>query len=346
MNSSRVAEPVAASVLESICRALRSARRVGLVGHVTPDADCVAAISALWLALPELAVTPVVVLPARSLSRRLRFLVCSAGLSHQTDGDLSACDLVVVLDTAKERRVNLPAGQMLPTGVPVINIDHHASNPGFGQLSWIAPAASSTCELVYQLLCALGCQITPTIATLLYAGLHSDTRGFSLPNTTPQSLRIAHELATCGARIAEVCEKLQRSQSREEFELLKLIYANTRLSDDGRLAWSTASYDEIRRVGCDAATIDDQVEIPRCIEGILVAILFSEGEPGIVRLNFRGERGVSVLELAQQFGGGGHHSSAGARIKATLEEAVARVLPVAQEYVARLKPTENSESTV
>jgi len=342
IRSKAATTPAAASVPPPICQALRSARRVGLVGHVTPDADCVAAIAALWLALPELAATPVAVLPAHTLPRRLRFLIRSAGLSHQTDGDLCTCDLVVVLDTAKERRVNLPAGQTLPTGVPVINIDHHASNPAFGQLNWIAPGASSTCELVYELLRALGCQITPTIATLLYAGLHSDTRGFSLSNTTPQSLRIAHELAACGARIAEVCEKLHRSQSREEFELLKLIYANTRLTADGRLAWSTASYDEIRRVGCDAAAIDDQVEIPRSIEGILVAILFTEGEPGVVRLNFRGEQGVSVLELAQQFGGGGHHSSAGARIKGKLEEAVAQVLPAAQEYVARLKPAENA----
>jgi phosphoesterase RecJ-like protein len=325
-----------APVPSGICDAIRGAARIALAGHVTPDADCIASLASLWLALPELGKTGYVALPAGTVSRRMSYLVRQAGLSPATAEELRQCDLVIVLDTAKDRRVNLEGKLEALPGVPVVNIDHHATNPKFGRWNWVSGHASSTSELVYGLLRALGCQITPTIATLLYAGIHSDTNGFSLINTTDSSLRVAHELALAGARIPEVCEQLQRSQSRSEFELLKVIYANTRVSEDGRLAWSAASHAEIRRAGCDAATIDDQVEIPRAIEGVVVAVLFTEGDPGKVRMNFRAERGISVLELAQQFGGGGHRAAAGARLEGALAEVMARVLAAAREFVAGL----------
>jgi len=316
--------------------AIQSAAHVALVAHVTPDADAIAALGALWLALPELGKYPHLALPEGTVSRQLRYLVRYAGLNPATPAELSRCDLVLALDTAKERRLNVEGDVAALPRVPILNIDHHATNTQFGRWNWVVSDASSTSELVYGLLRALDCRITPTIATLLYAGIHSDTQGFSLPNTGPACLQIAHELALAGARIAEVCERLHRSQSRGEFALLSLVYRNTHVSDDGRLAWSTASCDEIAATGCNAADIDAQVEVPRAIEGIALAILFTEGEPGKVRMNFRGERGMSVLALAQQFGGGGHHGSAGARLEGTIAEVSQRVLPAALRYVAGL----------
>jgi phosphoesterase RecJ-like protein len=326
-------------VLTEICDALRRASRIALIGHVTPDADCLGSIGSLALALPELGKYPFIAMPAGTVSRRLQFLADHGAIRPASADELRACDLAVVVDTAKDRRVNLDGKLESMPGVPLVNIDHHATNPGYGRWNWIEPHASSSCELVYELLTALGCQITPTIATLLYAGIHSDTQGFSLSNTTPRSLQIGHELMQCGARVHEVCERLHRSHSRGEFELLQIVYRNTRVSDDGRLAWSTVSHEEFLHTGCVASDIDDQVEIPRSIEGVRVVILFSEGNRGKIRMNFRGERGVSVLELAQQFGGGGHHSAAGAILDGTVGDIVARVIPAALAFVAALPET-------
>ena len=325
------------AVPAEICDAIRAAHQIALVSHVTPDADALASLGAMWLALPELGKRPHLILPEGTVSRNLQYLVGYAGLRAAHSADVQDCDLIAALDTAKERRLNSAEHLVALTSIPIVNIDHHATNPRFGRWNWIVPDASSTSELVFALLGALGCQITPTIATLLYAGIHTDTQGFSLSNTSANSLHVGYELARAGAQIAEVCERMHRSRSRGEFELLSVIYRNTRVSDDGRLAWSTASYSEITSTGCKAADIDAQVEVPRSIEGIAVAILFTEGEPGIVRMNFRGERGVSVLSLAEQFGGGGHHASAGARLKGSMAEITARVLPAAQQFAAGLE---------
>jgi phosphoesterase RecJ-like protein len=331
-----------ALVPPEVCEALRAASQIALIGHVTPDADALASLGAFWLALPELGKHAHLVLPEGTVSRQLRYLVRYAGLRPAQSEDLRDCDLIVALDTAKDRRLNARDGLGVLTRIPILNIDHHASNTRFGRWNWVLEQASSTSELVYRVLRALGCQVTPTIATLLYAGIQTDTQGFSLPNTGPHCLVVASELARAGARITEVCERMHRSLSRGEFELLQVVYRNTRVSDDGRLAWSTATYEEIAATGCAASDIDTQVEVPRLIEGIAVAILFTEGEPGKVRLNFRGERGVSVLELAGRFGGGGHHASAGARLLGTVPEITAKVIPVAQEFVAGLSLEEAS----
>lgn len=314
--------------------AIRQAQQIALIGHVNPDADCITSIAGLWLALPELGVTPHAVLPAGTVSRRMQFLLELAGIRPVDVDEAQQCDLALVLDTAKARRVNVTGKLEALPAAAVANIDHHTSNEMFGRWNWVVGSASSTAELVYHVLRALGCQITPTIATLLYAGIHSDTQGFSLSNTTAESLAAAHDLAAAGARIPDVCEQMHRSQSPQEFALLKTVYANTQVSADGRLAWSVISFDELQHSGCDASAIDDQVEIPRSIEGISVAILFSEGEAGVVRMNFRGERGISVLELAQRLGGGGHRASAGARLSGSLPEIVERVLAEAQIYLS------------
>lgn len=337
MNVSMTTAATPSTVPDEIRDVIRNAQQIALVGHVTPDADALASMGALWLALPELGIRPHLVLPPESVSRSLQYLVRSAGLRSATEGDLAACDLVVVLDTAKEKRLNDNGTLAKLADVPWLNIDHHASNTGFGRWNWVVGHASSTSELVFAVLRALGCQVTPTIATLLYAGLHTDTQGFSLSNTGANTLHVACELARAGARIPEICERLHRSHSRGEFDLLSVIFRNTQVSPDGRLAWSTATHEEIAATDCTASDIDDQVEVPRSIEGIGVAILFTEGEPGQIRMNFRGERGISVLPLAAQFGGGGHKASAGAKMSGTLQEVVDRVLPAALEFVAGLE---------
>lgn len=315
---------------------VRAARRLALVAHVTPDADCLGAMAALWLALPELGKYPFAAIPPGTVSRRLEYLVRHTGLRPAALSDLQSCDLVVTLDTAKERRVNLEGKLESLPDIPVLNIDHHSTNTRFGRWNWIEAQRSSTSEMVYELLRALGCQITPTVATALYAGIHSDTHGFSLSNTTPRSLEVAHELAAAGARVHEMCERLNRSLARGEFELLKLIFANTRVSADGRLAWSSASHAEIAATGCNASDVDDQVEVPRRVEGIRAALLFTEGNAGKVRINFRGEGDMNVLQLAEQFGGGGHRASAGAMLNGTLRDVVERVIPAAEAFVAAL----------
>ena len=145
----------------------------------------------------------------------------------------------------------------------------------------------------------------------------------------------AARLVERGADPGDLGERLCRSQSRSEFNLLRVIYANTKSMAGGALSYSSASYDEIREAGCTAADIDDQINVPRSVAGARLAILFSEGNKGKTRMNFRASGMLTVLELAAQFNGGGHSQAAGAILDCDVEEAMRQVLPAAQEHLAK-----------
>jgi phosphoesterase RecJ-like protein len=321
-----------------VVAAVRAMQAPIVVAHVVPDADALGAMLALAGAWSGSGHGPKVSLPPASVSQRLTFLLDMVPIEMAAGEDFPRADGFVVLDTAKRPRCNV--GSSLKdtdwwAGCRVVNIDHHATNTRFGDLNWIEDSAGSTCELVYQLIVAMKWPITPPVASLLYAGIQTDTLGFSLPTTSVSALRVCADLVERGANVELLGERLYRSQRRAEFDLLRVIYANTRVLAHGRLAYSSASHDEIHQCGCTAADIDDQINVPRSLEGVQLAILFSEGNRGKTRVNFRGSGPVTVSELAMQFRGGGHRQSAGAILDCGLQEAIEKVIPVTIEHLER-----------
>lgn len=329
--------PNGREVPADVIAALGAMRSPVVMGHVVPDADALGAMLGLSLAISSPACRPKISLPEGSLSQRLRFLMeGDATPPIAGPDDFVRADGFVALDTAKKPRCNV--GPKLKetdwsTTRPVVNIDHHESNTRFGDANWVVPEACSTCELVYYLLVATGKPINPRIASLLFAGIQTDTIGFSLPTTGASAFQAAAALTTAGANVGELGERLCRSQTKSEFDLLRVIYANTRTAAGGQLAYSSASFAEIQDAGCSAADIDDQINVPRSLDGARLAILFTEGNQGRTRMNFRGSGAVTVVELAGQFGGGGHSQAAGAILDGGVEEAMRRVLPVAESHL-------------
>lgn len=304
---------------------LAAAKRPVVAGHVTPDVDALGSMLALARALPtnEAAIA----LPGIPVSGKLRYLLELADNVTLADAArITDADVIVVVDTATTARVNVPGKWESIADKPIINIDHHITNPDYGRINWVVDHASSTCELIYRLLIAAGWPVDPRTASILYAGIYSDTGGFSLPNATADAFDAAAGLVRAGADIERVGARISRSQEPHEFDLLRTVYHNTRLAADGRVAYSTISHEEMRAAGCTADDIDDQVSVPRLLSRIQIAMLFSEGERGVIRINLRGEGRTPVLPLAQKLGGGGHTYSAGVRIRGTMEQVVDRVI--------------------
>ena len=321
-----------------LIEALNLMKRMVCVGHVTPDADCLGSLLALARAWSQGGSRDASVsLPEGSVSQRLAFMVEAGGIRLASLEDFTAADGFFVVDTAKESRCNTPAGvgDAWSAGRTVVNVDHHVTNTRFGQVNWIVDTAPSSSELVFRIIRSAGKDIDATTASLLYSGIYTDTVGFSLPATSGLTLRTAAELAECGASVGQLGARLSRSHRPGDFRLRGTIYQNTQLVGDNQLAYSTASYDEIVAAGCGAADIDDQVSIPRSLGGIRMAILFTEANQGITRLNIRGEQGTKVVEFARSFEGGGHAEAAGAMLECGIEEAVARVIPAALEAIRK-----------
>jgi phosphoesterase RecJ-like protein len=307
-----------------------------IVAHVTPDGDAIGGILGLTASLREQGIEATAGLPTASIAMKLRFMLEMAPeivcVDHWDPGQ--PYDSLIVLDTASEKRINIQPAPDLSGGRPVFNIDHHVTNTRFGQHIWVDGHATSTCELVARLLDVLKWMPSERTASLLYAGIHVDTSGFSLPTTSAEALQTASGLVRVGADVGFVGEQLCRSQARSEFDLLRRVYDNTHVIEDGRIAYSHLSYKEITEAGCKADDIDDQVSVPRSLKGVQIALLFTEGEPGVIRVNLRGEGDVSVVEVAQKLGGGGHRQAAGLRFQdKTMDEIISVVCNEAAEHL-------------
>jgi bifunctional oligoribonuclease and PAP phosphatase NrnA len=322
---------------------LSSARLPVIVGHVTPDIDALGAMLALARALPSS--DAVIAVPVPLKSQKLQFVMDLGGNIPLADPvSMAQADVFVVVDTASTKRVNVAGHWEAIADRFVVNIDHHITNPDYGRINWVVDNASSTCELIWRLIRAAGWVLDAPTAGLLYAGISSDTAGFSLPSTTADCLTAAADLVRSGADVDRIGCRISRSQERHEFDLIRKVYHNTRVVADGHIAYSTLTHEEIVSSGCSPQDIDDQVSIPRSLSGVRVALLFSEGEQGVIRINLRGEGPTPVLPLAEKLGGGGHTHSAGARIRGTMDEVVRRVLANAQQMVASLPATESSDT--
>lgn len=319
-------------------RQVAALRRPLILAHITPDADSLGASFGLASLLRDAGIDAHVGLPSGCVAKRLEFLLQLApGVPRVTDLPAHhTFDALVVVDTANEKRINFAAGtlQQFPRSFA---IDHHITNTDFCTANWIDPHAASTCEMIAILAAQAGWTLSKSSASLLYAGIHGDTAGFSLPSTNADSLHVAADLVRAGADVSHIGEQLCRSQHRADFELLRRVYDHTTIVENGRIAYSFLSHDDIVETGCKADDIDDQVSIPRALRGVQIAMLFSEGEPGIVRVNLRGEGKVTIVEIAQRFGGGGHPQSAGVRMRnRPMQEVIDTLIRAAIEHLHSL----------
>ncbi len=319
--------------MQMIVDALRNCRRPLVLGHVNPDPDCIASVLVMFTTLRGMGKDARALLPPELVADRFKFMLALTEDVRAPSHD-DEIDLIVVTDTALRKRFNLGNDYELPKSAKIVNIDHHLGNEKFGDLNWVDSSCVSATEMVFTLVEALRQTLTADQASLLYAGLHGDTCGFSLRGTSAKALRVGARLAEYGADIADVCQRLYRTMSQSEFRLMRLIYGNTRVTPCGQVAWSTVTYDELTAAGCKPKDIDEQVAVPRSIDGVRIAVLFSQGGDGEVRLNMRSEGSLNILPLAKSIGGGGHAQATGVMMEGPMTETVDSVVAKAIEYLA------------
>jgi len=162
--------------LESI---LQQARRPLLIAHIAPDGDAIGSLLGLGWAMKEMGRWPTLAC-ADPVPENLRFLPGCDEIVSQPRGSE---DLVVTLDCSDLQRLGSLHSEDLFTRLPVLNIDHHVTNTGFGNAQLVEPAAASTSQIVHGLLCRLGWPLSPWTAACLLTGLITDTRSFRTPNT-------------------------------------------------------------------------------------------------------------------------------------------------------------------
>lgn len=228
---------------------------------------------------------------------------------------LPRLDLCIMVDCGAESRARAVLARLAP-GTPVINIDHHVDNPGFGDAAVVLPKASSTGEVAFQLLRKAGLPVTKGAAEALFCAIVTDSGRFMFSNSTPEAYRIVAELVeNHRVDVATLTGHIYRNKTADRLKLEAMVTETLEVRLDGKLAIARVSRAAMDATGATDAEANELVTIPKSLKGSMVALLFRELGPSELKVSFRSEGQMAVNEIAARFKGGGHLRAAGAHIK-------------------------------
>ena len=328
----------AAAVPDEVVERLRTARRVLTICHENPEADALGSALAVSLLVEASGgvATPVCADPVPAM---YAFLPGMDRFRREPD-QATDYDLLVVGDCGELERIGpvLEFHHELFERVPILDIDHHISNPRFGVVDWVDATSSATCEMVTLLAWRLGVPLTAAdgmLASALAGGVVMDTGNFQHPNVTARTLVVAAALREAGAPLSEIARLLYRSKPNSQLALFGRVLARVESDREGRLVWSTLELADLTATGSLSAESEGLIDLLAQSETAEAAILFKEVEDNAsTRVSIRTrDGGVDATVLAGAFGGGGHARAAGATVPLPLEEARKAVLARAATLV-------------
>ncbi len=322
------------STFDEIGRVLREHQRFAILGHVRPDGDALGSQLALALSLQQLGKN-VRVWNEDGMLEKYSFLPRSELLTKppSTAADV---DVAIALDTAIQNRLGTALTAIRSAKI-WINIDHHLSNPGYGDLVIVDPSAPATGEIIFNLIKSQGLPFNHDIAENLYAAISTDTGSFQYPKTSARTFEIAAELVRSGGLdVGRISQQLYENYPRRRLELLRELLRTTRFEFGDR----AASFSLTSKTGADLAVLPEDneglIDYLRAIRGVIVAVFFEELADGKVRVSMRSkDEAVDVCAICQKFGGGGHTLAAGARVRGSLAEVEEKVLEEIREVLKR-----------
>lgn len=229
-------------------------------------------------------------------------------------------DCFVVLDCANLQRTG-SVYKLNRNNKPVLNIDHHISNRGFGDINWVDPEASSCSEMIFKLYKKLRQRIDKDSALALYTGIMTDTGSFRYSNTSSFTFRVASELLKSGINVPRVYRHTYENIPPGDIKLLLKLLPKIKFHCQGKVAGFEINKELLRgkKVSVDLANL--LLNFGRAIKGVQVVVLFKDvlGGKNQVRVNLRSQGRVDVNKIAALFKGGGHKAASGCTLTGNIK---------------------------
>ena len=312
---------------------LKDANTIGITGHARPDGDCVGSTMAMYMYLtknyPEKRIDIFLEPIPESYGQIVRLdEVCTDFVT-----DVEKYDAFVVIDCEYTRTGQ--AQELFENANLKLNVDHHISNKGCGDINYIVPSASSACELVYDLIGEEG--LDDEIALALYLGMIHDTGVFQYSNTSPKTLRTAAKLIEFNFDFSTIIEESFYQKTYMQNLLLGKAVNESVLILDGHAIYSVVSKELMEEYNAKSSDLEGIVNQLRNTKGVDCAIFMYEVEEGEYKVSLRSNDNVNVSEIAKSFGGGGHVKAAGVTMNGTDKEIVSKLSDSIREQLKLLK---------
>lgn len=302
-----------------------------LLPHISPDGDTLGSTLALCEYLKTMTDRVWIVLDD-PIPFNLEFLNVQT-ITEEAFGQLNVTpDFLFSIDSSDEGRLGTRAA-MLESAGKTINIDHHKTNLNYAQINVVDEHASSTGEMIYELIVGAGGTITPEIAQAVYVAISTDTGSFKYSNTSAKTMKISGQLIEAGIDLNYINTELYQNKPLEKILILKAAMQNMRLFDEGKLAISYLTLADMEAFGIKTLDTDGVSEFFRDIHGVEVVILLKEKEKNLFKGSLRSKHDFDVAALCLQYGGGGHTKAAGLSITGELEASIDRLVQTYFEMV-------------
>jgi len=236
-------------------------------------------------------------------------------------------DCMVVLDCADLKRTG-DVWRLNRDSKPVLNIDHHISNQGFGDLYWVDPQASSCSEMIYRIYKQMRLPIDKPEAVCMYTGMMTDTGSFRYSNTSSFTHLAVAELLKFDINVPLIYRYVYENFALAETKLLIKLLPKINFSAQGKIAYFKLKRGLLKNSVISMDLGDQLLSFARAIKGVEVVVLFRESlkDDGRVRINLRSHGKVDVNKIAALFGGGGHKNAAGCTPRGDINRIIKKVL--------------------
>lgn len=313
-------------VLAELAGALRSASRVLIATHVSPDGDAIGSSTALALGLRKLG-KEARVFSATDVEQRFEGIILPGMVEVVDDGSVAELqgqfDLCVLLDTSETSRAGVLEPVIFAEGQKRICIDHHLLDGEYSFDSHLVLAESpATACLVLCLLDELEVALDQDIARALWLALATDTGWFRFANAGRIAFQCAARLLETGLDTEDLYGLIYGSRSSQKTRLWGKVLGDHKVELGGRLVWSSVSIETMKDLGTVREDLDGVIDILKGVRGAHAAALISEFSDDTFKVSLRSVEQVDVQKIASGFGGGGHAKAAGYTAGGTIEEIV------------------------
>lgn len=311
-------------------QAIEEAQTIVILGHVRPDGDCVGSCTGMYNYIIDNYPDKQVDIYLGAFDDKFLFLRGADTICHEVRPDRSY-DLCLALDCASTDRFG-EFSVYYETAKKKVAIDHHASNPGYGDICLVRPEASAACEAIYGIL--ERDKISNACAESLYLGIVHDTGVFKHSNTTKETMCVAGDLIALGANPQKTIDDTFYSKTYMQNQILGQALLNSHMELDGQCIVTCLRKEVFDHYHASSVDVDGVVDQIRVTRGIEVAVFYYEYEPDVYKFSLRSNAKVDVSKIALTHEGGGHIRAAGFSMAGEQSQVEAQVLEQIRQALA------------
>lgn len=311
---------------------IENAESIIIFSHVSPDGDTLGSNLALSLVIEKFFNKKVDSVFAGTLPSLYSHLPdFKRFIDVQNIQPNKKYDLAIAVDVASKDRM-VSGAYIYDNAVLRVNIDHHKTNFGYGDINIIDGSAACVGIVLYRIFKNWNIKIPLDVARCIYTSLLTDTGGFRYDNTGVDCFMLAAKLVKLGVSPMFEYRACYETKPQAMVQFQAEIVSNACFYNDGKIALAKITRSDMSKFNaCDEYT-EGIVEILRTSKNVEIAALLKETKEGWTKISLR-SKNIDLIPIVLEFGGGGHTFAAGCTIKKPIPIAFDKLLKRIQSEI-------------